>query len=85
MQYFVQTATLDENGAFDLINGEVEADGLCDAAVLFMLEQPIANTLDRKYLDPILVVERNTYQMGNYTHKAINVSCDFEVGLRELA
>jgi len=81
MQYFVQTATLDENGAFDLISDWVEADGLCRAAVVFMLEQPVDN---RKYLDPILVVERNTYQLGNYTHKAINVSCDFEVGLRSL-
>jgi hypothetical protein len=80
MQYRVETATIDPDGVFDVISDWVEADGLCRAAVVFMLDQRVDN---RKYLDPILVVERNTYQMGNYTHKAINVSCDFEVGLRQ--
>ena len=81
MQYKVQTATLDKDGVFDVISGWVEADGLCGAAVLFMLEQPIANTLDRKYLDPILVVDKN-YNMGNYNHEGVNVAMDYEVGLR---
>jgi len=82
MMYRVQTAVQYEDGVFDLISGEVEAFGLCDAAVQFMLEQPTANTLDRKYLDPILVVEERTYRMGNYNHKTINVAMDYEVGLR---
>ena len=79
MRYKVQTATIDPDGVFDVIRGWVEAENQYHAAVLFMLEQPVGN---RKYLDPILVVDEN-YNMGNYKHAGINVACDFEVGLRQ--
>ena len=39
---------------------------------------------DREYLDPITVVERDTYYMGHYLHKTIEVACDYELGLRVL-
>jgi hypothetical protein len=31
-----------------------------------------------------MVVERNTYVMGNYDHAAVDIAADYEVGLREL-
>jgi len=78
MMYKVQTGMIDEDGAFDMISGWVNAENSSHAAMVFMLEKPIA-----KYLDPILVVDTN-YNMGNYKHSTINVACDYEVGLREL-
>jgi hypothetical protein len=77
MQYRVETAVL---GNDTLTIGDwVEADDLCHAAVVFMMQQPIG---DREYLDPITVVERGTYQIGTYKHDSIRVACDYEVGLR---
>ena len=81
MQYKVQTAVeFLEEGKFQLVSGWVEAKNHLHAAALFLLEQPVGN---REYLDPITVVEKDTYRLGNYKHKAVNVVCDWEVGLRQ--
>ena len=80
MQYRVQTATR-EDGVFDVASGWVEADNLYHAAVVFMLGELGS---DREYLDPITVVERDTYHMGNYLHDQIEFGCDYEVGLRTI-
>ena len=69
------------NGASLMISDWVEADGLCHAAVVFMMQQP---TDGREYLDPITVVERGTYQMGTYNHDSVRVAYDYEVGLRTI-
>ena len=85
MQYKVLTAMidkLDEGDQFEVVSDWVEADNPCHAAVVFMLDRPVPANFDREYLDPIVVVEKDTYSMGNYTHAAINVACDYEVGLR---
>ena len=76
MQYRVETAVLGNDTL--MISDWVEADDLCHAAVVFMMQQPI----DREYLDPITVVERDTYHIGTYNHDSIRVACDYEVGLR---
>ena len=78
MQYLVTTA-VQCNGVFTIVSEWVEASNLCHAAVVFMMQQPIDN---REYLDPITVVERDTYHVGTYTHDGIRVACDYEVGLR---
>jgi len=80
MQYRVQTAVETTERTFELRSGWVDAENHLHAAVVFMLEQPVDG---REYLDPITVVEEDTYRLGNYMHKAINVACDFEVGLRQ--
>ena len=79
MQYRVETAVLGNDTL--MIGDWVEADDLCHAAVVFMMQQP---TDDREYLDPITVVERGTYQIGTYKHDSIRVACDYEVGLRSI-
>ena len=76
MQYRVETAVLGNDTL--MISDWVEADDLCHAAVVFMMQQPI----DREYLDPNTVVERDTYHIGTYNHDSIRVACDYEVGLR---
>ena len=87
MRYKVQTAMidkLDEGDQFEVVDGWVEADNACHAAVLFMLDRPVPANFEREYLDPILVVDEN-YNMGNYNHQSITMACDYEVGLRELS
>ena len=68
MQYRVETAVLGNDTL--MISDWVEADDLCHAAVVFMMQQPI----DREYLDPITVVERDTYHIGTYNHDSIRVA-----------
>jgi hypothetical protein len=80
MQYRVEMTSLD-NGTLGVMGGWVEADNLCHAAVVFKMQQPID---DREYLDPITVVERDTYHVGTYKHASIRVAYDYEVGLRVL-
>ena len=82
MQYRVQTTTIDKHGTVDVPrSGWVESDSLYEAATTFMLGELGS---DREYLDPITVVERDTYYMGHYLHKTIEVACDYELGLRVL-
>jgi len=78
--YKVQTAAFDNGETLEMLSGWVEAENLCHAAVVFMLDNLNGNP-EREWLDPIMVVDQN-YNMGNYKHDAINVACDFEVGLR---
>ena len=80
MQYLVETAA-QYNGTFTIVSEWVEANDLCHAAIVFMMQQPID---DREYLDPITVVERDTYHVGTYKHASIQVACDYEVGLRTI-
>ena len=80
MRYKVQTAVIDNGDVLEMLSGWVEAKNLCHAAVVFLLNQPVGDS-EREWLDPILVVDKE-YNMGNYKHDAINVACDFEVGLR---
>jgi hypothetical protein len=86
MKYRVETAVLDNDTSsisgisMVMISDWVEADDLCHAAIVFMMQQPV----DREYLDTITVVERDTYHVGTYNHDTIRVACDYEVGLRTI-
>ena len=62
------------------IHGWVDAETHLDAAVKFKTTV-LANP--RTWCDPIMVVERDTYVMGNYDHEAVDIASDYEVGLRE--
>jgi hypothetical protein len=35
------------------------------------------------WVDPVLVVERDTYVAGNYSHEGVDIGIDHLVGLRE--
>ena len=62
------------------IHGWVDADTHFDAAVQWKaktLAQP------KVWVDPVLVVERDTYVMGNYSHEGVDIGVDYAVGLRE--
>ncbi len=80
MMYKVQTAAVDNGETLEMLSGWVEADNLCHAATVFMLDN-LNGDPERELLDPILVVDQD-YNMGNYKHAQIEVACDHEVGLR---
>ena len=80
MQYRVQTSMQTDNRRIVQVHGWVAADTHFDAAVQWKaktLAQP------KVWVDPVLVVERDTYVAGNYSHEGVDIGIDHLVGLRE--
>ena len=80
MQYRVQTSMQTDNRRIVQVHGWVDAATHFDAAVQWKaktLAQP------KVWVDPVLVVERDTYVVGNYSHEGVDIGIDYAVGLRE--
>jgi len=80
MQYKIQTAMQTSNRRVIRVGGWVDADTHFDAAVQWKMET-IADPV--VWVDPVLVVERDTYVVGSYTHDGVDVGADHMVGLRQ--
>jgi len=79
MQYRVQTSMQTDDRRIVQVHGWIEADTHLDAAVEWKMTRPFKPAL---WIDPVLVVERDTYAMGSYSHEGVDIGTDYKVGLR---
>jgi len=80
MQYKVQTSMQTDNRRIVQVHGWVDADTHLDAAVQWKMNTAAAPVV---WVDPVLVVERDTYVVGSYSHEGVDIGVDYEVGLRQ--
>ena len=62
-----------------------EAETLFQAAAKFILDHPEVESCDQDESPLILVVEKDTYQMGLYPADLCRIEADYLVGLRSHA